>query len=61
MVEEVLVWARLGGAREIELGVTAINRSAVVFYEQLGFTDTGRRYPLREGSTLEVVVMLRAL
>lgn len=47
--------------REIELGVTAINRDAVLFYERLGFVDTGERHALRDGSPLEVVVMRRRL
>jgi ribosomal-protein-alanine N-acetyltransferase len=61
LVEEVLTWARLAGAKEVELGVTAMNRSAVVFYEHLRFTDTGARHPLRDGSALEVVVMRRGI
>jgi GNAT superfamily N-acetyltransferase len=60
LVEEVLTWARLAGAK-VELGVTAMNRSAVVFYEHLGFTDTGARHPLRDGSALDVVVMRRGI
>jgi ribosomal protein S18 acetylase RimI-like enzyme len=61
LVDAVLAWAGAEGAMEIELGVTAINRDAVVFYERLGFADTGERHPLRDGSPLEVVVMRRRL
>lgn len=61
LVEAVLAWAEAEGATEIELGATAINRAAVVFYERLGFADTGERHVLREGSPLEVVVMRRGL
>ena len=61
LVEAVLAWAEAEGATEIELGATAINRDAVVFYERLGFADTGERHPLRDGSPLEVVVMRRGL
>jgi GNAT superfamily N-acetyltransferase len=61
LVEVVLAWAEAEGATEIELGATAINRDAVVFYERLGFADTGARHPLRDGSPLEVVVMRRRL
>jgi ribosomal protein S18 acetylase RimI-like enzyme len=61
LVEAVLEWARAEGATEIELGATAINRTAVEFYERLGFTDTRQRHPLRDGSRLEVVVMRRDL
>jgi len=61
LVEAVLAWAGAEGATEIQLGATAINRAAVVFYERLGFADTGERHALREGSALEVVVMRRGL
>lgn len=61
LVEAILEWAEAEGATEIELGATAINRDAVVFYERLGFADTGERHALRDGSALEVVVMRRGL
>lgn len=61
LVEAVLAWAETEGATEIELCATAINRAAVVFYERLGFADTGERHALRDGSPLEVVVMRRGL
>jgi ribosomal protein S18 acetylase RimI-like enzyme len=61
LLDEVFAWARATGAAEIELGVTGSNRDAVTFYERMGFTDTGERHPLREGSSLEVVVMRRRL
>ena len=61
LVEAVLEWARAEGATEIELGATAINRAAVEFYERLGFSDTGERHALRDGSPLEVIVMRRGL
>ena len=61
LVEAVLAWAGAEGVREIELGATAINRDAVLFYERLGFVDTGERHALRDGSPLEVVVMRRRL
>lgn len=61
LVEAVLAWAEAEEATEIELGATAINRAAVVFYERLGFADTGERHALRDGSPLEVVVMRRGL
>ena len=61
LVEAILEWAEAEGATEIELGATAINRDAVVFYERLGFADTSERHALRDGSPLEVVVMRRGL
>jgi GNAT superfamily N-acetyltransferase len=61
LVEAILEWAEAEGATEIELGATAINRDAVVFYERLGFAHSGERHALRDGSPLEVVVMRRGL
>lgn len=47
LVNEVLGWARLRGARILLLMVTSNNEPAIRFYERLGFTRTGRteRYP----------------
>jgi len=45
LVEEVLNWSRLRRVRTVLLMVTAINESAIHFYERLGFTRTGRTEP----------------
>jgi ribosomal protein S18 acetylase RimI-like enzyme len=59
LVREVLVWAGSWGARSVVLGVTETNDGASRFYERLGFADTGRRHPLREGSRLSVRILRR--
>ena len=43
----------------VVLGVTETNDPAARFYERLGFADTGRRHPLREGSPLSVRILWR--
>jgi ribosomal protein S18 acetylase RimI-like enzyme len=45
LVEEVLNWSHLRRVRTVLLMVTAINESAIRFYERLGFTRTGRTEP----------------
>ena len=59
LVQEVLGWAESWGARSVVLGVTETNEGAGRFYERLGFADTGRRHPLREGSPLSVRILRR--
>jgi GNAT superfamily N-acetyltransferase len=61
LVEGVTAWARSWGARSVILGVTETNDGAAVFYEHLGFADTGERYPLREGSRLTCRTLRREL
>jgi ribosomal protein S18 acetylase RimI-like enzyme len=43
------------------LGVTTSNGRAIRFYERLGFVDSGRRYPLRAGTDLQIRIMTRRL
>lgn len=45
LVNEVLAWARLRGARTLLLMVTSNNEAAIRFYEKLGFTRTARTEP----------------
>ena len=59
LVRQVLAWARSWGSSEVILAVTDNNEGAARFYERLGFADTGKRHPLREGSQLEVRIMRR--
>ena len=61
LVERVLAWARAVGAATVDLSVTDANAGARAFYERMGFADTGDRHPLREGATLEAIVMRRAI
>src|SRR5262245_58969741 len=59
LVHEVLGWAASWGARSVVLGVTETNDGAARLYERLGFTDTGLRHPLRDGSPLSVRILRR--
>jgi ribosomal protein S18 acetylase RimI-like enzyme len=59
LVDRVLGWAGSWAARSVVLAVTETNAGAAVFYERLGFVDTGERFPLREGSDLTTRVMSR--
>jgi len=45
LVEAAVAWARSRGARTMMLMVTSSNASAIRFYQQLGFTRTGRTEP----------------
>jgi ribosomal protein S18 acetylase RimI-like enzyme len=45
LVNEILNWARARQARTLVLMVTSINQPAILFYERLGFTRTGRTEP----------------
>ena len=45
LVNEVLGWARLREARTLQLMVTSNNEAAILFYQGLGFTRTGRTEP----------------
>jgi ribosomal protein S18 acetylase RimI-like enzyme len=45
LVNQVISWARLRGARTLLLMVTSGNGPAISFYERLGFTRTGRTEP----------------
>jgi ribosomal protein S18 acetylase RimI-like enzyme len=61
LLDEVVAWAESGGSTELELGVTETNEAARRLYERYGFADSGSRHPLREGSSLQVIVMRGAL
>lgn len=61
LVDTVEAWAREAGYREIGLGVTVGNDRAARLYERLGYRDTGARMPLREGSPLEIRIMVKRI
>ena len=61
LVEEVLNWARLGGARSLFLMVTSNNEPAIRFYERLGFRKTGRTEPYPNDSSVVEYEMSRAI
>ena len=48
LVDSVAAWARSRGATTLQLLVTSSNESAMIFYEQLGFSRTGRTEPYPE-------------
>ena len=45
LVNEILAWARSRNVRTLLLMVTSVNQPAMLFYERLGFTRTGRTEP----------------
>ena len=45
LVNEILGWARLRGARTLQLMVTSSNEPAIAFYQRLEFMLTGRTEP----------------
>jgi ribosomal protein S18 acetylase RimI-like enzyme len=61
IVAAIVDWAREGGYPVLGLGVTTSNARAIALYERLGFVDIGQRFPLREGTDLEIQIMTLAL
>jgi ribosomal protein S18 acetylase RimI-like enzyme len=57
MIGVLADWAAEAGYESIGLGVTIGNGPAIGLYERLGFTDTGLRYPLRDGTDLTIQIM----
>ena len=47
LMDEIAVWARGQGVRDIELNVWEDNRQAISFYESLGFEPLDRRMTRR--------------
>ncbi len=45
LVDEVVAWVARRGAKSLRLMVTSNNESAILFYQRLGFTPTGRTEP----------------
>ena len=52
LVDAVKQWARRRGARTLQLMVTNCNARAIEFYEQIGFSMTGRMEPYPNDPTL---------
>jgi ribosomal protein S18 acetylase RimI-like enzyme len=61
LVDRVLGWARSRGAHIMQLMVTSNNEAAIRFYEQLGFTRTGRTEPYPNDSALSEYEMSRQI
>ncbi len=52
LVKEICAWAKLRKATYLQLLVTSINQSAILFYERLGFSQTGRTEPYPNDASL---------
>ena len=50
LLDEAVRWARARGALVMQLGVNCENDAALRLYARAGFSDTGLREPMREGS-----------
>ncbi len=61
LVESVIDWAHTLPATTLELSVTQGNTAAKRLYISVGFVETGKTEPLREGSSKTVEVMQLAL
>jgi ribosomal protein S18 acetylase RimI-like enzyme len=61
LVEEIAAWARRRGATALQLMVTSSNQPAMLFYERLGFTRTGRTEPYPNDGRLIEYEMSRTL
>ncbi len=61
LVDAAIKWAKSKGVSEITVHVTVGNDEAKRLYEAAGFVDSGRREPLRPGSSLHEEVMVMRL
>ena len=61
LVEAVVDWARQRGAGTVLLMVTSNNKSAIAFYERLGFSKTGRTEPYPNDAALFEYEMSRSI
>ena len=61
LVEAVVDWARERGARTVLLMVTSNNKSAIIFYERLGFSKTGHTEPYPNDAALFEYEMSRPI
>jgi GNAT superfamily N-acetyltransferase len=61
LVEGVVAWARSARFLVLRLRVTISNEAAVRLYARCGFSDEGRRLPLREGSDIVTMSMTMEL
>jgi GNAT superfamily N-acetyltransferase len=59
--EAVIAWARERGFADMVLWVTEGNKAAIMLYERVGFTLTGRRDWLPHNPSLAILEMERSL
>jgi ribosomal protein S18 acetylase RimI-like enzyme len=57
LIDAVETWARAAGFATIGLGVTTTNDAAIELYEDVGYSDTGERFPLRDDTELVIQIM----
>ena len=57
LMEIVTEWAREKRAGLLALGVTEMNIQAMDFYEHLGYTDTGMRFPWPPDPRKQIIVL----
>jgi GNAT superfamily N-acetyltransferase len=61
LLDAAVAWARDRGCTALVLSVTETNDGARAFYAACGFAETGEPAPLRDGSDLRALRMVRAL
>jgi GNAT superfamily N-acetyltransferase len=61
LVEAVVDWSRADGAIELILGVVDDNHRARAFYLRCGFTSTGQRVSLHNGTDRQIETLRRPL
>jgi ribosomal protein S18 acetylase RimI-like enzyme len=61
LLDAVADWASDRGCHRLVLSVTESNEVARRVYEAYGFTDTGERRALREGSDLKTLILSKSL
>jgi GNAT superfamily N-acetyltransferase len=61
LMEVVTEWATQKHAGLLGLGVTEMNTSALQFYEHLGYTDTGMRFPWPPDPSKHIIILGRPL
>jgi ribosomal protein S18 acetylase RimI-like enzyme len=61
LVNRILDWARSQNVRALSLMVTCTNNPAILFYEKIGFTNTGRTEPYPNDASLMEYEMMRTI
>jgi len=61
LIDEVAAWARGRNCTRLQLMVTSVNYSAILFYGRLGFVKTGRTEPYPNDPTVLEYEMSRSV